>query len=51
MSYAGYLPGFKKHFRTLGLSTKQSMKVERMLEQSDNKRTDVKRIHIKYTKD
>ena len=51
MSYACYLQGIKRHFRTIGLSTKQIMKVEKLIEQSDNKRTDVKRIHIKYTKD
>ena len=51
MSYAGYIAGLKKHFRTIGLSAKQFMKVERMLDQTDNKRTDVKRIHIKYTRD
>ena len=51
MSYACYLSGLKKHFKTLGLSNKQFLKVEKMLEQSDNRRTDVKRIHIKYTRD
>ena len=51
LSYACYLAGIKKNFRTIGLSAKQFVKVEKLLEQSDSKRTDVRRIHIKYTKD
>ena len=51
MQYSCYVHGLKRHFKTIGLSAKQFAKVEKMIDQSDNKRTDVKRIHVKYTKD
>ena len=51
MQYSCYVQGLKRHFKTIGLSAKQFAKVEKMIDQNDNRRTDVKRIHIKYTKD
>ena len=51
LQYSCYVQGLKKHFKTIGLSTKQFAKIEKFIDQSDNKRTNVRRIHIKYTKD
>ena len=49
--YACYLTGLKKYFKAFGLSTKQQAKIEKLIDQNENKRTDVRRIHVKFTKD
>ena len=51
MQYSCYITGIKKHFRTIGLNAKQIVKIEKLIDQSDTKRADVRRIYIKYTKD
>ena len=49
--YSCYMQGVKKHFRTIGLSKNEYSKVEKLLEQTDSKRADVRKFNVKYTKD
>ena len=51
MQYSCYVAGIKKHFRTIGLSKIQYTSLEKLIEQSDLKRQDVKGIYVKYTRD
>ena len=51
MQYSCYLSGIKKYFKATGLSVKEYAKVEKLLDQSDSKRVDVRRFNVKYTRD
>lgn len=51
MKYQCYITGLKKHFRTIGLSQKQISVLDRLLEQSTIKRSEVRKIHVNFSKD
>lgn len=49
--YSCYVQGVKKHFRTLGFPEKLQSRIDKWIEQNDSKRQDVRRIHVKFTRD